>query len=89
MGRRLEEIQGYATLPSMMIPIDKVYHLIAGFLVYLVCSWFYMPTGAFIVCFIVAMGKEFYDIYLNKRISMSDILFTMIGSVICFLIQLI
>lgn len=74
-----------------MIPIDKQYHLIAGFLIYLIASLFMPAIPAMIPVIVIATGKEVWD-YVNMEGTpdINDLLYTIYGALpLCILKLLI
>jgi hypothetical protein len=73
-----------------MIPIDKQYHLIAGFCIYLIAQLFMQPVWALIPVIIIATLKEMYD-YLsgNGTPDINDLLYTIYGALPLLILKLI
>jgi VanZ family protein len=75
-----------------MLPMfekDKANHAIYGVVFYLIASFLITPIFSLIAVLLTAVAKEFFDYYHGKTFSYGDIMATMIGGVIGFLISLI
>ena len=77
-----------------MLEKDKANHVIYGVVIYGVAiyalhSLVITPVFAAIAVFIFATGKEFYDKARTGRFSYGDIMATMLGAVIGFVISII
>jgi hypothetical protein len=88
MGRSLEIVQRYATLSSMIEP-DKIQHLIAGLVIYMLACIVMPPLSCFIICSFFAFGKEFLDSSQGRRFNMEDFLFTMLGGTLGLILDLL
>lgn len=66
---------------------DKANHFIYGLLIYAAVNYFFGPMIAFYVLTVVAFGKEIYDWKYGTGFSGTDIVFTIIGGMISFLIS--
>lgn len=72
-----------------MFEKDKANHVIYGVVIYALHSLIITPVFACIAVFIFATGKEFYDRPRTGKFSYGDIMATMLGAVIGFLISTI
>jgi len=75
-----------------MLPMfekDKANHALYGVIIYGLASLIVTPVFCAIAVYLTAVAKEFYDYYHGKRFSYGDIMATMIGGAIGFLISLI
>jgi hypothetical protein len=68
---------------------DKIQHLIAGLVIYVLSSIFISALGAFILCAIFAFAKEFIDSSQGRRFNMEDFLFTMLGGTLGLVLDLL
>jgi dolichol kinase len=76
---------------KMMLPMfekDKANHTIYGVVFYLIASLLITSIFSFIAVLFIAIAKEFFDNYHGKRFSYGDIMATLIGGGIGFLISL-
>lgn len=73
----------------MKIPIDKKYHLIAGFIIYLIAQLFVPLVYDLIIVIAIGTAKEVYD-YLSKKGTpdINDLLFTIYGALPLFIIKM-
>jgi hypothetical protein len=77
-------------MKHLKMPIDKQYHFLAGFCIYLIAQ-LYMPTvWAMVPVIAIGTGKEVYD-YLSKKGTpdINDLLFTIYGALPLFIFKLI
>ncbi len=84
--------QHISYLCNMKLPMfekDKANHVIYGVAIYALHSLVITPVFAAIAVFIFALGKEFYDKARTGRFSYGDIMATMLGAVIGFVISVI
>jgi hypothetical protein len=74
----------------MKIPIDKQYHLFAGFCIYLIASLFMPTIPAMIPVIVIGTGKEVWD-YVNMEGTpdINDLLYTIYGALPLFILKLI
>ncbi len=72
-----------------MFEKDKANHAIYGVAFYLIASLMITPIFSWIAVLVTAVAKELFDHYHGKRFSYGDIMATMIGGTIGFLISLI
>jgi hypothetical protein len=72
------------------MPIDKQYHFIAGFLIYLIAQ-FFVPLG-YDIAIVAAVGtaKEVDD-YLTKKGTpdINDLLYTIYGALPLFILKIL
>ncbi len=76
----------------MMLPMfekDKANHTIYGVVFYLIASLLITPIFSFVAVLFIAVAKEFFDHYHGKTFSYGDIMATIVGGTIGFLISLI
>lgn len=73
-----------------MIPKDKQYHFIAGFIIYFFSQFIFTTWVALIPVIAIATAKEVYD-YISKKGTpeINDLLFTIYGSIPILIIKLI
>jgi hypothetical protein len=72
------------------MPIDKQYHILAGFCIYLIAALF-MPTfAALIPVIVIATGKEVWD-YVNMEGTpdINDLLYTIYGAMPVLILKLL
>jgi hypothetical protein len=73
-----------------MIPIDKQYHLIAGFCIYIIAQLFMPAIPAMIPVITIATLKEIYDYTSGKGTpDINDLLYTIYGALPLLIIKLI
>ena len=72
------------------MPIDKQYHFIAGFLIFLIAQLFVSDLWAMVVVIAIGTLKEVYD-HLSKKGTpdINDLLFTIYGAMPIFVIKLL
>ena len=72
------------------MPIDKQYHFIAGFLIFLIAQLFVSGLWAMVVVIAIGTLKEVWD-YLSKKGTpdINDLLFTIYGALPIFVINLL
>jgi len=72
------------------MPIDKQYHFIAGFLIFLIAQLFVSDLWAMVVVIAIGTLKEVYD-YVSKKGTpdINDLLFTIYGALPIFVINLL
>jgi hypothetical protein len=72
------------------MPIDKQYHFVAGFLIFLIAQLFLSDLWAMVVVIAIATAKEVYD-YISKKGTpeIDDLLFTIYGALPIFVINLL
>lgn len=73
-----------------MIPIDKQYHFIAGFCIYLIAQLFLSEWLAMIPVIAIATAKEVYD-YASKKGTpdIDDLLYTIYGAIPILILTLL
>ncbi len=72
------------------MPIDKQYHFLAGFCIYLIAQLFMQPIPAMLPVIIIAIGKEIYDYVSGKGTpDVNDLLYTIYGAMPLLIIKLI
>jgi len=73
-----------------MIPIDKKYHFIAGFIIYLIAQLFVPLVYDLIVVIAIGTAKEVYD-YISKKGTpdITYLLFTIYGALPLFIIKML
>lgn len=73
-----------------MIPIDKQYHFIAGFCIYLIAQLFLSEWWAMIPVIAIATAKEVYD-YVSKKGTrdIDDLLYTIYGAIPILILNLL
>jgi hypothetical protein len=73
-----------------MIPIDKQYHLIAGFCIYIIAQLFMQPVWALIPVIIIATFKEVWDYASGQGTpDINDLLYTIYGALPLLILKLI
>lgn len=74
----------------MKIPIDKQYHLFAGFCIYLIASLFMPAIPSMIPVIVIGTGKEVWD-YVNMEGTpdINDLLYTIYGALPLFILKLL
>jgi hypothetical protein len=72
-----------------MIEPDKIQHLIAGLVIYVLATIFIGALGSFIICALFGFAKEFIDSSQGRRFNMEDFLFTMVGGTLGLIIDLL
>jgi hypothetical protein len=72
-----------------MIPIDKQYHLIAGFCIYIIAQLLMQPVWALIPVVAIATLKEFYDASGQGTPDINDLLYTIYGALPLLIFKLI
>ena len=72
------------------MPIDKQYHFIAGFCIYIIAQLFMQPIPAMIPVIAIGTLKEVWD-YISKKGTpdINDLLFTIYGALPIFIIKLL
>jgi hypothetical protein len=72
------------------MPIDKQYHFIAGFLIFLIAQLFVSDLWAIVVVIAIGTLKEVWD-YVSKKGTpdIDDLLFTIYGAMPIFVIKLL
>jgi hypothetical protein len=72
------------------MPIDKQYHFLAGFCIYLIAALFMPAIPAMIPVIVIATGKEVWD-YLNMEGTpdINDLLYTIYGAMPLLILKLI
>jgi len=74
----------------MKIPIDKQYHLIAGFCIYLIAALYMSATLSMITVIAVGTAKEVYDyVSMEGTPDINDLLYTIYGALPLFILKLI
>lgn len=74
----------------MKIPVDKQYHLIAGFCIYIIAQLFMPAISAMIPVIAIATAKEVYDYASVKGTpDINDLLFTIYGALPLLIIKLL
>lgn len=71
-----------------MFEKDKANHVIYGVVIYALHSLIITPVFAAIAVFIFAFGKELYDRPRTGKFSYGDIMATMLGAIIGFIISI-
>ena len=71
-----------------LIPHDKTLHFIAGFFLYVLSNVFLSDIHSLIIVFTVALAKETRDEITYKGADLKDLLFTVIPSIMIFLLNL-
>lgn len=73
-----------------MLPIDKQYHFIAGFCIYLIAQLFLSEWWAMIPVIAIATSKEVYD-YVSKKGTpdIDDLLYTIYGAIPILILKLL
>jgi len=72
------------------MPIDKQYHFLAGFCIYIIAQLFMQPIPAIILVIAIATGKEVYDYVSGKGTpDVNDILYTIYGAMPLLILKLI
>ena len=73
-----------------MIPKDKQYHFIAGFIIYLFSLFIFTTWVALIPVIAIGTAKEVYD-YISKKGTpdINDLLYTIYGSIPLLIIKLL
>lgn len=56
--------------------LDKIYHAIAGIVIYLTTWWVFNSTISIIAVFIAAIAKEVYDRYRHGKPDVYDFIAT-------------
>jgi len=73
-----------------MIPKDKQYHFIAGFLIYLWSQFIFTIWIALIPLVAIATTKELYDYFSKKGTpDVNDLLYTIYGAIPLLIIKLL
>lgn len=73
-----------------MIPIDKQYHLIAGFCIYLIAALFMPAIPAMIPVIAIATAKEVWDYASGQGTpDINDLLYTIYGALPLLILKLI
>jgi hypothetical protein len=73
-----------------MIPKDKQYHFIAGFLIYLWSQFIFTIWVALIPLVAIATAKELYDYFSKKGTpDVNDLLYTIYGAIPLLIIKLL
>jgi len=72
------------------MPIDKQYHFIAGFIIYLFSLFIFTTWVALIPVVAIGTAKEVYD-YISKKGTpdINDLLYTIYGSIPLLIIKLL
>jgi hypothetical protein len=72
------------------MPIDKQYHFLAGFCIYLIAQLFMPTVWAMVPVIVIGTGKEVYD-YISKKGTpdINDLLYTIYGALPLFILKLI
>jgi len=72
------------------MPIDKQYHFLAGFCIYIIAQLFMQPLPAMIPVIAMATAKEVYD-YLSRNGTpdVNDLLYTIYGALPVLILKLI
>ena len=65
-----------------MIPYDKQLHLITGFLIAYLLSYFLDSKQIILVVIVCAVGKEIYDEFKYGGFDLEDIIYTIFGLVL-------
>lgn len=74
----------------MKIPIDKQYHFIAGFCIYLITQLFMSPIIAMIPVITIGTLKELYDYTSGKGTpDINDLLYTIYGALPLLILKLL
>jgi hypothetical protein len=73
-----------------MIPKDKQYHFLAGFLIYLWSQFTFTTWVALIPVIAIATAKEVYD-YISKKGTpeLNDLLYTIYGAIPLLILKLL
>jgi hypothetical protein len=72
------------------MPIDKQYHFIAGFLIYLIAQLFVSNLWAMVVVIAIGTLKEVYDYVSGKGTpDINDLLYTIYGALPLLILKLI
>lgn len=75
---------------NKMIPIDKQYHLIAGFCIYIIAQLFMQPVWALIPVVAFATLKEVWDNASGQGTpDINDLLYTIYGALPLLIFKLI
>jgi hypothetical protein len=69
-----------------MIPHDKANHFIYGLLITAIILFLYNLVSAILVCVLLAVSKEIYDIN-RSGFNWKDLLFTLLGGTTAILIS--
>ena len=69
------------------IPQDKLLHIIAGVVIYLVSGLLVSPVMSLIIVVLVAIGKELWDSLGNGTPDKWDAIATIGGGVLCFILK--
>ena len=72
-----------------MLEKDKANHVIYGAVIYGLVSLFITPVFSLIAVFITGIAKETHDNYNGKSFSYADIMATVAGGILGFLISII
>jgi hypothetical protein len=73
-----------------MIPKDKQYHFIAGFLIYLWSQFIFTIWVALIPLIAIATAKELYDFFSKKGTpDVNDLLYTIYGAIPLLILKLL
>jgi hypothetical protein len=72
------------------MPIDKQYHFLAGFCIYLIAALFMPAIQAMIPVIVIATGKEVWD-YVNMEGTpdINDLLYTIYGAMPVLILKLL
>jgi hypothetical protein len=72
------------------MPIDKQYHFLAGFCIYLIAQLYMQSIPAMIPVIAIATGKEVYDYVSGKGTpEINDLLYTIYGALPLLILKLI
>ena len=77
-------------MKKILIPVDKANHIIAGYLIYFIFSFFLSPLLAVIPVMVIGAIKEVYDMSSGKGTpDVYDFLATLIGCIPMLILNLI
>jgi len=72
------------------MPIDKQYHFLAGFCIYIIAQLFMPAIPAMIPVIAIATAKEIYDYVSGKGTpDINDLLYTIYGALPLLILKLI
>jgi len=72
------------------MPIDKQYHFIAGFCIYIIAQLYMQSIPAMIPVIAIATAKEIYDYVSGKGTpDINDLLYTIYGALPLLILKLI
>jgi len=71
------------TLPQLQQ--DKANHFIYGFALFILANLFFNDYSALAIVFLIGLAKELYDEYSYGGFSISDLIYTLVPSIILIL----